>query len=179
MVGWDKFRPRQTHCDSYQHGLQFRCLATIKSPKRASNGEIFKNIVNSSGAAKTMIFSPPKWLLVPYAANIIILIPVCYGMFIGNGVLSVFEGNVAESDGLRFLVGSLWFAILTASIAGLCWPAFFAPIIMVQILYKSLWLLAFVLSAFMADNPVPIGISITFILIVVTYPIFLGLACKQ
>ena len=111
-------------------------------------------------------------LRLAYAANILILVPICWGMFFGSGVAGVFEGKVAESQGLRLLVGSLWFAILLGSIIGLAAPRFFAPIILVQIVYKSLWLLAFVLPLVMAgkSGEVPWGIATTFILIVAIYP---------
>ncbi len=105
-------------------------------------------------------------------ANILILVPICWNMFFGSGAGSVFEGKVAESAGLRLLVGSLWLAILVGSILGLFLPRFFAPIVLIQIFYKSLWLMVFVLPLVMAgkSDQVPWGISTTFILIVLTYP---------
>lgn len=114
-------------------------------------------------------------LRLAYAANILILIPVCYGLIVGNGVASVFEGKVAESAGLRLLVASLYVAILAASVAGLKWPAYFAPILMAQIVYKTLWLLMFVAPLVLAGRSadVPWGISGSFIAIVLVYPILL------
>lgn len=111
-------------------------------------------------------------LRLAYVANILILVPICWNMFFGSGVTNVFEGKVEESVGLRLLVGSLWLAILVGSVAGLFLPRFFAPIILIQIFYKSLWLLAFVLPLVMAgkSDQVPWGISTTFIAIVVSYP---------
>ena len=85
-----------------------------------------------------------------------------------------------DSLGLRLLVGSRWCAILVGSIVGLFQPGFFAPIIMVQVFYKALWLLGFVVPAFQKGGweAVPIGISATFVFIVVTYPILLVLAAR-
>jgi hypothetical protein len=63
--------------------------------------------------------SPDGLLKVAYTANIAILLPVCWAMFSGRGVQTVFQGTVDESAGLRLLVGSLW-----AAIFGLrYWPA--------------------------------------------------------
>ena len=111
-------------------------------------------------------------LRLAYAANILILVPVCWGMFAGGGVASVFEGKVDESAGLRLLVGSLWFAILACSAAGLALPKLFAPVLVVQIIYKSLWLALFVAPLVIAgrSSDVPWGISASFIAIVATYP---------
>lgn len=121
------------------------------------------------------MFDGAGMLRIAYAANILILVPVCWAMFLGGGVVSVFEGKVDESAGLRLLVGSLWFAILACSAAGLAMPKLFAPLLVVQIIYKSLWLLVFVapLVAAGRGSDVPWGISASFILIVATYPLLL------
>ncbi len=123
-----------------------------------------------------------RWLLIPYALNIVILVPVCHAMLTGGGLAggasSIFEGKVADSAGLRLMVGSLWLSILLASIAGLRWPAFFAPIVLVQIVYKAVWLGAFVLPLWWVDKPYPVGISVVFFAIVAGYPIALWLATR-
>ena len=112
-------------------------------------------------------------LRLAYLANIIILVPICWGMFFGSGVGGVFENKVEESAGLRLLVGSLWCAILAGSFAGLFAPRFFAPVVLIQIVYKSLWLLTFVLPLVVAgkSGDVPWGIATTFIIIVLSYPV--------
>lgn len=115
--------------------------------------------------------TPADLLRLAYAANILILVPVCWAMFAGRGVQAVFQGAVAESAGLRLLVGSLWAAILLASLAGLVWPRFFAPVLLIQIVYKTLWLLLFVLPLLQAGSArLPSGIAICFAAIVVSYP---------
>lgn len=115
--------------------------------------------------------TPADLLRLAYAANILILVPVCWAMFAVRGVQAVFQGAVAESAGLRLLVGSLWAAILLASLAGLVWPRFFAPVLLIQIVYKSLWLLLFVLPLLQAGSArLPSGIAICFAAIAVSYP---------
>lgn len=122
----------------------------------------------------------PEVLKVAYLANIVILVPVCAFLFAGRarGVGVIFQDAVVDSAGLRLLVGSLWFAILAASAAGLVWPAFFAPVLAIQIVYKTLWLVLFVAPLIMSRRGarVPWGIAITFAAIVMTYPIILWLA---
>jgi hypothetical protein len=117
-------------------------------------------------------------LRLAYAANIIILIPVVWNMLVGGGVTTVFEGRVDESAGLRIMVGSLWFAILLASFAGLYDPRTMAPIIVAQIIYKAMWLALFVwpLAQRGGWGAVPQGISIVFTGIVITYPLLLAVA---
>jgi hypothetical protein len=125
----------------------------------------------------TMI-TTPQWLYLAYGFNILILIPVVYAMLFGEGVANVFEGRVPESEGLRIMVGCLWCAILIASIAGFVWPAFFAPVMIVQVIYKSLWLFLFVLPLARASLPIPVGITTVFVIIVLSYPILLWLATR-
>jgi hypothetical protein len=124
------------------------------------------------------LISSPQWLLPAYIANILILVPVCAGMIAGGGVSSVFEGKVAESDGLRLMVASLWLGILVASFAGLRWPAFFAPVVLIQIVYKALWLGLFIMPKLAAGMPVPAGITTVFAAIVLAYPVLLWLSSR-
>ena len=124
------------------------------------------------------MITEPKWLYLAYVFNIFILVPVCYAMFTGNGIATVFENKVPASDGLVLLVGSLWLAILIASVCGLLWPALFAPIVLVQIIYKSVWLIAFIMPLLMAGKPYPAGISASFLIIVLGYPLLLWLATR-
>jgi hypothetical protein len=114
--------------------------------------------------------NPVNLLKIAYVANILILVPVCWGMFAGRATQFVFQGVVEESAGLRLLVGSLWAAILAASVAGLFAPRFFAPVLLVQIFYKALWLAIFVAPLLTRVQKWPIGIAICFALIVATYP---------
>jgi hypothetical protein len=124
------------------------------------------------------VITTPGWLYVAYVFNILILMPVVYSMFFGAGVDNVFEGKVTESAGLRLMVGSMWFAILVASLAGLIWPSFFAPVLIIQVIYKSLWLVIFVVPLLRLGQPVPVGISFVFATIVVSYPVFFWLASR-
>jgi len=122
-----------------------------------------------------MTFTAPGWLVICYLLNILILIPVCLEMFRGRGTQTVFSGAAAPSEALERLVASLWLAILLASVGGLFLPAFFAPVILVQVVYKSVWLAGFV-APHRRDRAVPSGIAGTFAFIVLAYPVLFLLA---
>lgn len=122
------------------------------------------------------MFAHPEVLQFAYVANILILVPVCAAMLSSHGTSIVFQGAVEESRGLRLLVFSLWLAILVSSIGGLLEPALFAPVIAAQILYKSAWLLLFVMPAATRGERVPTGIAFTFLAIVLAYPALLVLS---
>ena len=122
-----------------------------------------------------MTFSNAGILRFAYAANILILLPVCYSLLLGGGVPAVFDGQVADSSGLRLLVGSFWSTILILSVAGLAWPATLAPLLVFQILYKSLWLGLFVLPLLASGqaSDIPRGVTISFVAIIIVWPLLL------
>lgn len=114
-------------------------------------------------------------LQIPYLLNILILAPVCLGMFSGDGAASVFQGRVDPSRGLELLVGSLWLSILAASCAGLVWPRSLAPLLVLQVIYKSVWLAAFVAPAVARGGlaAAPMGVAGCFAFIVLVWPFFI------
>lgn len=114
----------------------------------------------------------PHILWLPYIANIVILVPVVWMMFGAQTGPTLFGGDVENSEGLRLLVGSLWFAILLASVAGLFAPHFFRPVLLIQIVYKATWLAAFVMPLWMRGGEVPWGIAVIFAAIVAIWPFF-------
>ena len=114
-------------------------------------------------------------LRLAYVGNILILVPVCWALFLGSGVHGVFGGKVEASPGLGLLIASLWFAILACSAIGLAAPELMAPIIVLQLIYKSLWLATFALPLILAGrgDAVPWGVTGSFIAIILIYPILL------
>jgi hypothetical protein len=110
-------------------------------------------------------------LRIAYVANIAILTPVCWSMFIGSGVAGVFGGVVENSDGLRLLVASIWLTILGASAVGLAQPQALRLLLLVQVAYKAIWLGSYIIPRIIAGSPVPTGIATVFALIVLTYPV--------
>jgi hypothetical protein len=115
-----------------------------------------------------------KPLLLPYIFNILVLIPVGLATLFGGaaGGRFVFQGRFPESAGIRTILGSLWTAILIGSIIGLFYPVSMSPLLLIQVIYKSLWLVVFVLPLLVRGqgNAVPWGVAGTFLFIVLTYP---------
>jgi len=115
---------------------------------------------------------PVNLRLIPYLANIAILVPVAFGSL--TGLLPISRGHFPESAGWRTITGYLWTAILLCSIAGLFHPIIFAPILLLQVLYKAVWLVFYVLPRLRnADSRKDIhwGMAVSFLLIVMFYPL--------
>jgi hypothetical protein len=110
----------------------------------------------------------------PYLVNLLMLLPVLAAMLLSGdgGLRSVFEGKLAESPGFRIMILGFWLAVALGSAAGLASPVRWAPLLVVQLLYKSVWLLFFALPAWRAGGPsaVPTGVAAAFLFIVLTYP---------
>jgi hypothetical protein len=115
-----------------------------------------------------------KPLLLPYVFNILVLVPIGLLTLLGGewGGRIASQGKFPESAGFRTILGSLWTAILIGSVLGLFYPVTMSPLLLIQVIYKALWLLVFVLPRLVAgrSGEVPWGISLTFLVIVVSYP---------
>ena len=113
-------------------------------------------------------------LLFPYLLNILILIPVATLTLFGgaSGCRRVFQGKFPDSEGIRTILGSLWTAILIVSIVGMFFPVSMSPLLILQVIYKSLWLAKFALPRLLAGrgNEIPSGVAVSFAVIVATYP---------
>lgn len=84
----------------------------------------------------------------------------------------VCQGKFPESAGFRTILGSLWTAILIGSVLGLFHPVPMSPLLLIQVIYKTLWLVVFVLPRLLAGRRGEVlwVISLTFLVIVVSYP---------
>ena len=113
-------------------------------------------------------------LYLPYLVNIAVLVPIGSLTLFGGeqGGRLACQGKFPESAGFRTILGSLWTAILVGSVVGLFSPVPMAPLLMAQVVYKTLWLLVYALPRLVGglSGEVPWGISLTFLVIVLTYP---------
>jgi hypothetical protein len=105
-----------------------------------------------------------------YVANIVILIPIAVPT-----VFRLFptdQGRFQESAGWRILVGGLWTGILVLSILGLFDPLRYSPVLLLQVIYKSIWLAVYVLPRLLRReySSIPWGIAGSFAAIVVIWP---------
>lgn len=115
-------------------------------------------------------------LLIAYIANIVILAPVALGTMISsNGAAAVVQFKFPVDSPFRTLVGCLWTAILFCSAVGLFLPRQMVGILLLQIVYKSLFLGLVIFPLWRAQGlkAVPSGITVSFVLIVLIWPLIL------
>ena len=113
-------------------------------------------------------------LFLPYIFNILVLIPIGLLTLLGGerGGQLACQKKFPESEGFRTILGSLWTAILLGSILGLVFPVQMSSLLLIQVIYKSLWLLVFVKPRLskLEISEVPSGIALVFLVIVLSYP---------
>ena len=113
-------------------------------------------------------------LLLPYIFNIMVLVPIGSLTLLGGkkGGQVACQGKFPESEGFRTILGSLWMAILIGSGLGLFFPATMSPLLLIQVIYKTLWLVVFVVPRLRTArvSEIPWGIALTFLVIIVSYP---------
>ena len=113
-------------------------------------------------------------LLLPYVFNIAVLVPVGLTTLLGGPEAQrrLFLGKYPDSVGIRTILGSLWTALLIGSVIGLFYPVSMSPLLLVQVIYKTLWWLVFVLPRLVCGRSGEIhwGIAGVFIFTVLTYP---------
>lgn len=113
---------------------------------------------------------PHAWTFV---LNILILVPIALGTLTKSWPTD--QGAFPESPGWRTLTGSLWTSILACSALGLVWPASFVWLPVFQVIYKSIWLCAYVLPRLREGgrrrrSEIPPGIAWSFAVIVIVWP---------
>jgi hypothetical protein len=113
-------------------------------------------------------------LLLPYIFNIVVLTPVGLTTLLGGPAAQrrLFQGKYPDSPGLRTILGSLWTALLIGSVIGLFYPVSMSPLLLIQVIYKTLWWLVFILPRLLSGRREEIhwGMAGIFLFIVLTYP---------
>lgn len=109
-------------------------------------------------------------LRLAYLANVLILLPIAAPTLLR--LVDTAQGRFEESAGWRMLVGALWTAILAASLLGLASPLIWSPVLVLQVIYKSLWLGCYALPRLRRGElrSVPPGIAVSFVAIVLLWP---------
>ena len=110
-------------------------------------------------------------LKIIYIANIIVAgwISISSLFFPKTAATTVFQNAYQPTEVIR-LVGCLWLAIAVLSVLGLWKPISFSPILLVQLIYKGMWLLVVVLPALKNNQPFPTGMALFFVVWVVVLP---------
>ena len=90
-------------------------------------------------------------------------------LFTDRGAATIFEGAVVQSEGLR-VVGALWLAIAICSGLGLLRPEAFAAVLVLQLVYKSSWLLVVGWPAWRQGLAYPKSMALFFVVWVLVLP---------
>ncbi len=106
-----------------------------------------------------------------YIANIIVAgyIGVTSLFFPKLSSSTIFQNAYPATDIIR-LVGCLWLAIAILSLLGLWRPVLFSPVLLLQLIYKTSWLLVVAIPAIQNHQTYPSGMAIFFLIWVLILP---------
>lgn len=111
-------------------------------------------------------------LSIVYIGNVIVAgwISISSLFFTNYAATGVFQDAYPPSDVMR-LVGCLWFSIFVISAFGLFFnPLAFSVILLVQLIYKSMWLILVWFPAYKERQRYPVGMAVFFLVWVVVLP---------
>lgn len=106
-----------------------------------------------------------------YVANIVVagVISILSIFFPATAARTLFNNCYQYTDVIR-LVGCLWLAITILSIFGLWFPLAMSPVFLVQLIYKSMWLLVVAIPATLSGKPHPWQMALFFVAWVLLLP---------
>lgn len=110
-------------------------------------------------------------LKIVYIANILVAGWIAYVAITdpARSAATTFAASYPATEVIR-LVGCLWLAIAILSVLGLFRPLTFAPVLLLQVIYKGSWLLVVALPALRTGVAFPRGIAAFFVVWVLVLP---------
>ncbi len=109
-----------------------------------------------------------------YIANILILVPIAFWTLLSaRADVLVFQGKMPSGHAMTHLVGCLWMAILVCSFIGLRCPREMIAILVLQLIYKRLFLALVIWPIARAGGTeaLPPRIATSFAAIVLIWPV--------
>ena len=108
-----------------------------------------------------------------FAGNVLFVTPVILLLwFHKDGAGIVFGPHIPISDGLRILVASMWTSIVLVSIAGMKWEIELVGLLVFQIVYKAVFMIAYVAPRAIAGEweKIPRLLTALFVLGLISFP---------
>jgi len=117
---------------------------------------------------------PMSLLQVAYLIDAIVTAPIALSMLIGSGswVARLTGEAMPGNADVRTLLGSLWGGLLVCLVVGIFFPVAMLPVLLLQLVYKGLWLLTFAIPRWASGRfaDVPLRLSGLFAGYVLVYP---------
>lgn len=114
-------------------------------------------------------------LQVAYVLDAAVSFPIALATLAGNeSVARVALGEkLPVNSDVHILVGSLWMAIAMCSAAGIFFPLAMAAVLVLQLIYKGLWIVLFVMPrcCTQRSDEVPWRMATMFLGFVIVYPV--------
>lgn len=113
-------------------------------------------------------------LQVAYVFDILVSLPIVLIPLIGSeaAVQWLFGGQASESRSTRMLIGCLWLAILSCLVVGVAFPIAMSPVLILQLIYKSLWIVFFAVPRWLGGKREEVSgkLACVFLVYIAVYP---------
>lgn len=113
-------------------------------------------------------------LQIGFVVDAVVTFPFALATLIGceRWAQLLFRESLPESHSLRTILGSLWMAILMCSLVGVFFPVEMSPVLILQLIYKGLWIAWFAIPRWLSGRSaeVPWRIAGIFLAFILVYP---------
>ena len=113
-------------------------------------------------------------LQIGFVVDAIVTAPIALVTLFGHerAARFLFQDSLPASDSIRMILGSLWMAVFCCSLAGVALPLTMSPILVLQLIYKGLWLALFAIPRWFSGRraEIPCRLAVLFIAFILVYP---------
>ena len=100
--------------------------------------------------------------------------PLAIGVLAGQhwAARLLMRESASPGENLRLTLGCLWLAIALCSLLGVFFPITFAAVLVLQLIYKTLWILIYAIPRWIGGRgaEVPGSVATVFLAFVLVYP---------
>ena len=115
-----------------------------------------------------------KLLQAAYLIDAIVTAPLVVAVLTRNKawIANLLGPSLQADPGSLSLIGSIWAALMICATMGLFFPVAMAPVLVIQLIYKGLWLVLFVLPRWIRGQGEGVSwrIAVLFVAYMATYP---------
>ena len=113
-------------------------------------------------------------LQIAYLLDAMVSVPVALTPLIGSktAMRCLLGEELPQNTSVSMLLGALWMAIALCLIAGLAYPLAMSPVLILQLIYKSLWVVLFAVPRWIRGrhDEVSAKIAAIFLTYIAVYP---------
>lgn len=113
-------------------------------------------------------------LRIGYVVDAIVTAPIALAMLCGHAswVRRLLDEALPDDRSLQVMLGALWTALFVCLVLGAMWPVTMAPVLLLQLIYKSLWMLGYAIPRWTGRRSGAVSVKVAglFVAYIAVYP---------